>query len=263
MRPWPFLLKTNTQSTVASTQFYNLPFNFSKLAGGGVTVTVSSTKYTPKEAPGVDFWNKLNQSTTVESNIPEWFFVLNGQLGLWPIPSTAGNTITYTFKVRVKDLSIADYSTGAVGTATSGTTIVFGSASSWTVKMAGRWLRITDANSASAGDGEWYEIDTISSATALLKRNYAGETIGAVNAAYTIGQMSLLPEGFEDAPVYEAAAIRMARLDANLAASYKAIADEKIRGLIEQFSNLTDDVTVDHSEDRDSVMPNPNFFITL
>ena len=262
LKSWPFLLKTNTQTTVASQQFYNLPYNFGKLAGSGVTVTVSNTRYAPKEAPNVEFWNQKNESTTITSNIPEWFFILNGQLGFWPTPSSAGNTITYTYKVRFKDLSRANYTTGNVGTATLGSATITGSAASWATVMAGRWIRITAGDTANTGDGEWYEIDSISSSTAILKRNYAGLSIAGVNNAYIIGETSPLPEGYDDIPVYEAAAIRMARLDPSLAIQYKAIADEKLLGLVREYSSLTGGVALDESE-YDATRINPNFFVQL
>ena len=59
------------------------------------------------------------------------------------------------------------------------------------------WIRIT----APKGDGNWYQISSIESATSLTLVNpYQGETCSG--ASYTIGQMPLLLEDFHDVIVY-------------------------------------------------------------
>jgi hypothetical protein len=70
-----------------------------------------------------------------------------------------------------------------------------GNAPTWTSAMVGRYLKIT-------GDGDWYEIADIPTATTMtLAREYAGEAIVAGTTAYTIGEMSLLPEDSQDLPL--------------------------------------------------------------
>ena len=260
--PWPFLITTDTQSTVASQQFYNLPFNFGRLVS--VSVTIGSTKYTPKKAPSLKFWNEINSSTSVKSDIPEWYIILNGQLGFYPTPSSAtSNAITYTYVRRAKDLSVADYTTGGILTATSGSTLVVGTTTVWTTKMADRWVKITDSNTANAGDGEWYEISSVSSGTTLvLKRNYDGVDISSANAAYTIGQMGALPEEFQELPVYRALWIYFTSSQPNAAkaALYKNLYQEGLMEMKSEYSDLNTDPSI---EDGGIDTINPNLFVQL
>ena len=48
MHDWPWLEKLRTLTTVASTQSYNLPYDCDQVRS--VSVIVSSTRYTPKQA---------------------------------------------------------------------------------------------------------------------------------------------------------------------------------------------------------------------
>lgn len=198
-KPWRFREKTITKSTVASQQFY--------LIGNGrvrnVIVTIGTTVYTPCEIKTRDDWDRLNQSLST-SNTPEYYFVGDGRIGFYPTPSSAtSNAIEVHIFQGHKDLSIADYTTGTIIT-TSSTTIT-GSGTSWTSQMAGRWLRITDTSTANTGDGEWYEILSVTSSTVLeLRSPYLGTAISAGSAAYTIGQSSIIPEDFQMISVHYA-----------------------------------------------------------
>lgn len=94
-----------------------------------------------------------------------------------------------------------------IGTEEGGS-IITGSGTSWTTGMAGRYIRITDTSAANGGDGFWYEIDEILSTTVLsLKKQYTGSSISAGSATYTMGQMSIIPEAYDMAIVYGAAAV--------------------------------------------------------
>ena len=200
MADWPFLHRLRTLNTEASTTFINLPHDVDQVES--VFVTVSSTRYNPIPAPSREFWDRLHYSSYT-SDIPEYWFIYNGQLGLWPKPATASNVISLNCKIRVIDLNTADYTTGTIDIVTNGDETFTGSGTTWTSPMAGRWLRITHSDTAaSAGDGLWYEISSITSGTVFeAVRKYGGTslTTGA-SASYTIGQMPLLPETFHDLP---------------------------------------------------------------
>lgn len=199
---WPFLERSADISTVASQQFYNVPYNYKK--GINVTVTVGTTKYSPIQAPNRAFWDNLNSTTSQTSDFPQYWFEYNGKIGIFPTPSSSSNTITVNYKVRVKDLSLADYTTGTITTATNGSTAIVGDSTVWTPKMAGLSFRIDDSLTANTGDGEWYEIASITDNTNLVLLNeYQGISIAAGSATYTIGQISQLPEDYHLLPVYE------------------------------------------------------------
>lgn len=193
---------STTIVTVASQQFYDLPFDFSKNKTD--TITTGQLKWTPVEVLSRQDWDRLNVFPYT-ADFPSNYFIWNNQLGFYPIPSTAGNTITYNYKRRPTDLTIADYSTGTVS-ATNGSTGIVGSGTGFLANylpVAGSvlplnlWIKITPPS----GDGNWYKISSITSATVLtLVNSYQGGTTSG--ASYVIGQMPLLLEDFHDLLVY-------------------------------------------------------------
>jgi hypothetical protein len=190
-----YFYSSATDLTVDGTFSYPLPYNCSKLHT--LVTTISTTNYVAREFPGSENeWNALLASTTpTESTYPTYFFVKRNTVEIYPTSSTSGYTLTMKYKVTTKDLSADDHITGTILTATNGSTSIVGNAPSWTSAMVGRYLKIT-------GDEYWYEIAAVPTATTItLAREYAGTSIVAGTTAYTIGEMSLLPEGYQDAPV--------------------------------------------------------------
>lgn len=111
-------------------------------------------------------------------------------------------TVTWT-----AELTEATTTAVTVGSSTGGS-IVIASGTTFTEDMVGRWFKITQTTAANGGDGAWYEIGDYYSATAIaLTTPYQGTAIAAGTAAYTIGQCSVLPEAYQMAPVYRAAAL--------------------------------------------------------
>lgn len=282
-------------TTVANQQFYPLPYNYSKLKTG--TLTIGNLRWTPTEILSRRDWDQLNTINKYTSDIPNNYYIYNNKFGLWPVPSTSGNIIQFNYQIRVPDLTFTDYVTGAVsatntggvtlstnlfggsatytngtGVTTSGgsgtgctvnTTTVNGVITSITINAAGAsyqigdvltitggdgtanftingisqsstitgsgttwitnflasagnvmnlniWLRIT----APAGDNNWYQIQSIETNTSLTLVNpYQGGTVSG--ATYTIGQMPLLLEDFQDIPVYKPLIIYFSTIQPN------------------------------------------------
>lgn len=121
--------------------------------------------------------------------------------------ATSGDTITYNYKIRVPDLTFADYTAGSV-TMTSGSPLVTGSGSSWLtnyITSAGSTvnLNLYLQPAAPAGDNNWYQVSSIASATSLtLANTYPTTQTTQSTVSYTIGQMPLLLEDFQDLMVY-------------------------------------------------------------
>ena len=89
-----------------------------------------------------------------------------------------------------------------------GGTIITGSGTSWATGMEGRKIKIANTSAANGGDGFWYTIDTVYSTTILsLTQKYQGDNISAGSATYTIGQVPPIPEAYQMAPIYRAAAL--------------------------------------------------------
>ncbi len=260
---WPFLHRLRTANTVASTTFVNLPYDIDQAES--VFVTVSSTRYNPKPAPSRQLWDELHYST-VTSDTPEYWFVYNGQLGLWPRPSTADNVISINGKVRVVDLNRADYTTGTITTVatTAGVTTVTGSSVVWSTSMIGRWIRITQTDAAATlvGDGVWYEIASVPTSTTLtLVRPYGGTAVAAATAAYTIGQCPLLPESFQDLPEIYAAYRYWSKEKDTRAAEFKSMLVDGVSTLFSTYS-VNDLSMILDDGDGDNII-NPNLTIQL
>lgn len=246
-------------ASIGGVQFYPFPPNYSKLKD--ITITIGVLKWTLDEIRTREEWDNLNVFPYYAS-IPSKFFIYpggdkNGQIGIWPIPSTTGNVVTFNYKFRVPDLSLPDYGAltytglsgnlvlgdtinigvvtgtidsytvnnisisgvsgvftpttfttgnGATGTITgigtvsvvNGSTAVTGSGTLFTTtvnqQLEGRWIKFSQPQ----GDGLWYQIASINSVNGLtLYQPYQGTTI-TNTAGFTIGQMPLIAEDFQD-----------------------------------------------------------------
>ena len=274
LKDWPFLEKRRSISTAAATQFTTLPYDCDLVREISVTPTGSTLLYTPRECTSREQWDMLNLTSTYKADIPEWYFVFGGQVGLWPIPVNAGNTIYVTQKTRVIDLSAADYTTGTIVSIASGAAAVVGSGTAWTSQMVGRYIRITYSDTANTGDGLWYEIASVTDATHLtLTRNYGGTSISAGSSAYTIGQMPLLPEAFHDLPwMWASGDYWQKEADNDGRATYffnmhgqaaqgNQPATGKVKDLIASYSSNTTGMVLDYGVEKEQ--PNPNLLISL
>jgi len=198
---WPFLEKTFTTATVDGTQFYEIPAVAQKVLN--VTMTVGTYRYTPRQVFSRADWDRLNSPQNVKNNNPSYFFVFDNQVGFWPTPSTTGNPININYQRQVRDLSVADYTTGTITSIANGGTTVVGSGTSWTANMAGKSIRFTHTNAANSGDGIWYEIASVTNATTLeLVSPYQGTSIAVATALYTVADIPVIPENYQMGPVY-------------------------------------------------------------
>lgn len=125
---------TGQTASIGGVQFYPFPPNYSKLKD--ITITVGVLRWTLDEIRTREEWDDLNVFPYYAS-IPQKFFIYpggdkNGQIGIWPIPSTTGNVITFNYKFRVPDLSLSDYGgltyTGLSGNLVIGDTFTISSA---------------------------------------------------------------------------------------------------------------------------------------
>ncbi len=263
-RNWNFLEKTVSITTVASQQFYDIPASCSKIKS--MYTTVSSTRYVPHECDTREMWDRINQSVYT-SDIPEYFFQFNGQLGIWPVPATSSNIMTVTCLRAQRDLSIADYNTGNITTATNGGYSVVGSATGWVNSMVGSYLRITEGLSgvytASKGDGVWYEIESVTSGTGIdFTKPYEGTTLSSASAAYVIGQASIIPEEYQDIPIIGAAYMyyKVIKPELDIAKDFKAEYDDRYAEMVSDYGQKTTSPVL--NDDMVDII-NPNLTIRL
>lgn len=193
-----------TAITTVGVQAYNIPATVSKIKDN--TITIGQLKYTPIPVSTRVEWDLIN-TLPYSSDIPQYMFIYNGKLELFPIPSSTGNVLTFNYKTRVADLSFADYSTGTLAAAgmAAGSTSVTGLTTSWLT--TGLYPSSTDISyynlnikaNPPYGDGIWYPISQFTSETALTLAN---PVVNAPNitaaTTYVIGQLPLLEEDFHD-----------------------------------------------------------------
>lgn len=251
--------RTYTNTTVAQQQFYNLPPQVKKLIN--LTVTIGGIIWSPKECPSRQYWDALNAQTFYQ-DFPSYIFVYNGQVGIFPNPSSSGNTITMNYKTRIEDLSMPDV-TGTTAsttvTITTNTTTVTAAGAAFKNWMAGNWIRIPHSSTDAAnGDNQWYQIDSITSPTVLiLKNKYAGSTV--TGGDFTIGQVSILPEDYQDLPLYRMGIVYFTTRfpDPVRAKMYQGLWDEGLAKLDDEFGSKTTDVAL---ADIDMPLVNPNLY---
>jgi hypothetical protein len=255
--------RTYSTVTVAQQQFYNLPPQIKKLTN--VTVTIGSVLWQPKESPTRQHWDALNV-TTFYQDFPSYFFVFNGQVGIWPKPSSAGNIITMNYKTRIPDISQADLvvtgvsgSTGISITTNTITGTVTGATASQSMADSS-WIRIPHSTTDTInGDNKWYEISSISGAgkTIVLKNSYAGPTVSG--GSFTIGEAPILPEDYQDLPLYRLGVIYYTTRfpDPTRAQLYQKLYDDGEARLNEEFGSKTSSVVLN---DTDEPIYNPNLF---
>lgn len=258
----PLTASATSSITLGGQQYYPFPPNYSKLKS--VTITIGNLKWTLDEVYTTEEWNQLNVFPYY-ADIPKNFFIYpggdkSGQIGIWPIPSTTNNIITFSYKYRVPDLSLLDYTTPGTLSVTTKTNAVTGSGTSFTattnVQNESRWIQFAQPN----GDNLWYQIASIPSTTSiLLYQPYQGITITNTTAGtYTIGQMPLLMEDFQDMLVWKALTYYFSSIVDNKTKyeEYKQLYDEKL-ALLEQYAGSN---TVNVNLRSSTNTRNPNLF---
>lgn len=202
---FPWLETTGTALTVAAQNYVYIPNKIRKLVD--VYVTVGTQVYMPEAVYDPNKWKLILASHLGSSDVPLFYYREGNKLLIAPTPSTSSNTVTMRGRLNVRDLSIADYTTGTIVSIANGGTAIVGSGTTFTADMVGRFIKITETSAAGGGDGFWYEIGSYTSATSIgLVKPYEGTAIAAGSAAYTIGQMSPIPEAYDMAPVYRTVA---------------------------------------------------------
>ena len=114
--------KFNGFQTLPNTQFVTLPVPMRKISTVVVTVGNSTTypgvgfNWFVRECPNLQYWNQLNLTNNIMSDIPQYFMVINGQLGLYPRPAVGYNPITIIGQAEPIALNTPDITTATVTT---------------------------------------------------------------------------------------------------------------------------------------------------
>lgn len=241
------LSAATTAISTVGVQNYSIPANVSKIKNN--TINVGQLKYQPTPIESIQDWDMIN-FLPYTSDIPNYFFVYNGTLRIFPIPSTTGNILTFNYKTRVADMTYADYAVGTLATMTVGSTTVTGTSSLWNVfpqntniQFLNLYLR---ADPATGGDGIWYPILQFNNATSLtLALPVVNAPAITTATTYTIGQMPLLNEDFHDMIVYGALKVYFSTVveNTNKFKEYSGLYEER-RLLLQDYAG-TKQVNVD------------------
>jgi len=214
--------------TVTNQQGYQLPGDFESLMN--VTVQVGGVLYQPKESPSRIHFDSLNV-IPFYNDYPQFYYIFNGKILIYPTPASDGNVITLNYKKRVKDLTMEDVTettSSQTVSVTVDSTTVTASGSAFKKWMEGAWINLPySTTDASSGDGGWYQIDSVTSGTVLVLKNpYKGAT--ATGCSFTVGDVPILPEDYQNIPLYKALRIYFTTRvpDATRAANFKALYDE-------------------------------------
>lgn len=209
-----FLEATKDMFTVANQETYQIPNGFRKLIDLYIyseptdTPASRATVYSPEMIFDPTKWKLILQYRLGTQDVPYFVYVENTTYKIQPVPSTSGNIIRLRGRLQTSDLTIQDYITGSVVSVANGGTAVVGTGTTWTLDMVGRSIQITQTTPANGGDGFWYPIAGFTDATHItLQKPYEGTSIVAGTAAYTIGQVSVVPSAYDVGIVYRATAL--------------------------------------------------------
>lgn len=222
---WTGGLSSSATTAISSigVQKYAIPAMISKVKND--FIQVGQLRYVPAPVQTRDEWDRLN-FLPYTSDIVNYFYIYNGFVEFFPIPSTTGNIIQFNYKARVPDFSTGflfssasaaafsagstayDYQKGTLASGlTVGSTAITGAATAWTyfpqnvdVSYYNLYLNIAPLG----GDGFWYPISQFTSDTTLTLATPLIFAPASTAATYSIAQLPVLQEDFHDMIVYGA-----------------------------------------------------------
>ena len=245
--------KTQTANTVKDQQFYTMPSE--TLFIKSVKVTVSSIEYPIEPIIDQDTWDIINAGVTGSTDIPSFYFVRPGfgvggtEVGIFPKPATANNTITIIYEAGDRDLNIDDFTTTTV-TVTNGDATITHSGTSFTAAMVGRYFQTDD-------DRTWYRIASFTSTSSMELENVFEGASGS-GQSYTIAEAFHLPEEMQVLPVYYALGhFYDMRHDDSKSIKYRALFDKELRDGKRRWRHKTRGSVINNR--RKFHLRNPNF----
>jgi hypothetical protein len=220
---------------VADQQWYQLPENCIRVSEAWIEQ--DDSKFGLTEIASERDWNVVSSNTISTATYPQSMHIRGSdQIGIFPLPSAdITNGLVISFEPDQVAMASDDYTTGTAS-ATNGSQTVTGVGTVWTSAMEGRVFRV-DA------DGRFYKIRNVTNNTTLTLDNYfAGNS---VSGAYTIGETSTLPAAYHDS-LADYALMRgwQRRKDRANAADFKALWDEAVSQLKQQYSTSTSGAVV-------------------
>lgn len=206
MRQWKFLEGTATISTSDGIARYEIPQNIDEIKTVTTTPDSGTTVYRPEEVKSREFWDHLQSLNTSSSEITEYWYIEGNDILLYPAYAGNSKTITLSGRLRPVEMTLDDYTTGTITTATNAGTTIVGDSTVWTGQnpVYNQYIRIDKT----AGDYRWYPIASVTDNTTLvLEKAYIGSSISAGSSTYTIGEFPLIPSQYSNILIYRAMAL--------------------------------------------------------
>lgn len=196
-----FSRKQQFTNLIANQGTYQVPIDSVRVLV--VTALVTPTYEVPLKEIRSEFeWRQITSYKTLASNWPTFYFAIgNDEIALWPVPSqSVTNGMRFVYQPQDHDLTLDDItsnSTGTTVTVTNGSPTVTNSGTPFNADLASLQLQITGIT-----DTSWYEI--VSSTTSVLTLKSAYVASSGSGKAWRIGQVSIIPQEYQDAPMHYA-----------------------------------------------------------
>ncbi len=85
-----------------------------------VTVKVGGVLYQPAESPSRRHFDALNV-VPFWNDYPQYYYIFNGKILLYPTPASNGNIITINYKKRIVDITMDDVTDNSLTNTVSAT----------------------------------------------------------------------------------------------------------------------------------------------
>lgn len=193
--PALFSEQTFTLQTYPNQQFYQLPLQIRKIntvvinvgntgSGTPTTVTGAGFNWPVQECPTMEYWNVLNMTNNITSDIPLYYIYYNGQLGIYPKPAAGYNPITIRGQIEVAAITQADYTTGTISAVPYAQTLTGAPAAGATsATLNSAWTLPTNTYQMIFSDGENILVTLTNGSTAVT---WSEELADTVTTAVTI-----------------------------------------------------------------------------
>lgn len=224
-----------TANIVSAQQYYQFPSEVLRISEA--RFLQGTNYYSPNLITNEEEWNKLNAITTSGAFPTKYYIRGFNEIGVYPVPNASiTNGVIISYEPQHVDLTQDDFTTGTVTVSNgspNGTTITH-SATGFTQNMVGRWFQVTDGT-----DGKWYRIGAYVSTSVLTLDNYY-EGLAGSGRNFRIGEVSKIPQAYQDAPVYYALdRYFQTQNDQRTAPMYQQRFDLKIKSAKETYAHST------------------------
>lgn len=199
--------KQQFTDVVTGQAIYQTPVDSIRIIGMTVMTGPGTNTYSPpiKEIRSEYEWRLIKTVPNYASSWITYYYVLgNDEIEVWPVPSsTISNGIRYYYQPQDHDLSVEDVVSSSLSptqtcTMVNGQVVVTSTGSTFTAQMTGLWFQLTGVT-----DLTWYEIVAVPTASTLtLKSAFVGNSGSGLS--FKIGQLSILPQEYDDVPVHYA-----------------------------------------------------------